>query len=210
MDTARRGGHPLKIEHRSEDLRPYGRRTFLAVVGAGVTSLLWGPKVLGFTRDALLPVSAVLPPPLRGLVRDGWRIYTVTSIPHFHPATWRLRVDGLVERPVELDYSQLAALPRTEQTRDFHCVTGWSVKNVHWSGVRLTDLLAQAQPKPEARRSSSTPATAPTPTRSRSSRRTSPTRCSPTAWTACRSRARTGRRSGSSSRRCTATRASSG
>jgi DMSO/TMAO reductase YedYZ molybdopterin-dependent catalytic subunit len=151
MDAGRGSVHPLEIEHRSEDLRPYGRRTFLAVVGAGVTSLLWGPKVWGFTRDALLPVSAVLPPPLRGLVRDGWRIYTVTSIPHFHPATWRLRVDGLVERPLVLDYSQLGSLPRTQQTRDFHCVTGWSVKDVHWSGVRLTDLLEVARPTSRAR-----------------------------------------------------------
>ena len=150
MDAARRGGHAWRIEHRSEDLRPYGRRTFLAVVGAGITSLLWGPKVWGFTRDALLPVSAVLPPPLRGLVRDGWRIYTVTSIPHFDPATWRLRVDGLVERPLVLDYSQLGSLPRTRETRDFHCVTGWSVKNVRWSGVRLTDLLEVARPTPQA------------------------------------------------------------
>jgi DMSO/TMAO reductase YedYZ molybdopterin-dependent catalytic subunit len=150
MDAARRGGHPWSIEQHPEDLRPYGRRTFLAVVGAGLTSLLWGPKVWGFTRDALLPVSAVLPPPLRGLVRDGWRIYTVTSMPHFHPETWRLTVDGLVERPLEIDYHQLGSLPRSHETRDFHCVTGWSVKGVRWSGVRLTDLLEVARPRPEA------------------------------------------------------------
>ena len=108
MDTAPVGGHPLGIEHRSEDLRPYGRRTFLAVVGAGITSLLWGPKVWGFTRDALLPVSAVLPPPLRGLVRDGWRIYTVAVDAAFRPDDVEAAGRGLVEQPIELDYSQLA------------------------------------------------------------------------------------------------------
>jgi DMSO/TMAO reductase YedYZ molybdopterin-dependent catalytic subunit len=34
--------------------------------------------------------------------------------------------------------------------RDFHCVTGWSVPNVHWTGVRLTDLLARVEPHPSA------------------------------------------------------------
>jgi DMSO/TMAO reductase YedYZ molybdopterin-dependent catalytic subunit len=31
---------------------------------------------------------------------------------------------------------------------DFHCVTGWSVANVHWAGVRFRDLLAAARPFP--------------------------------------------------------------
>jgi DMSO/TMAO reductase YedYZ molybdopterin-dependent catalytic subunit len=29
-------------------------------------------------------------------------------------------------------------------------VTGWSVDNVHWGGVRLKDLFAEARPHPEA------------------------------------------------------------
>jgi DMSO/TMAO reductase YedYZ molybdopterin-dependent catalytic subunit len=107
--------------------------------------------VWGVARDMLLPVSGALPPPLQGLIRNGWRIYTVTSIPHFDPVTWRLRIDGLVERPLELSYADLRALPRTEQTSDFHCVTGWSVPGVKWAGVRFQDLLAAARPLPQGR-----------------------------------------------------------
>ncbi len=33
---------------------------------------------------------------------------------------------------------------------DFHCVTGWSVSNVRWAGVRFSELLALAQPLPGA------------------------------------------------------------
>jgi DMSO/TMAO reductase YedYZ molybdopterin-dependent catalytic subunit len=116
-----------------------------------LTSIVWGPKVWGFGRDLLLPVSSVLPPPLQGLIRNGWRIYTVTSIPHFDPATWKLRIDGLVEQPMELTYADLKALPKAKQTSDFHCVTGWSVPHVHWAGVRFKDILAAAKPLPEAR-----------------------------------------------------------
>ena len=32
----------------------------------------------------------------------------------------------------------------------FHCVTGWTVNGVRWGGVRFRDLLALAQPLPQA------------------------------------------------------------
>ncbi|HEY7207976.1 MAG TPA: molybdopterin-dependent oxidoreductase [Gaiellaceae bacterium] len=145
-------GHAFDIATPAPDeLRPYGRRTFLAVVAGGLTSLVWGPPVWRTARDALLPVAPVLPPPLSTLIRSGWRIYSVTSIPKVDLASWRLRVDGLVERPLELRYGDLATLPRTRQVNDFHCVTGWSVDDVHWGGVRLTDLLTIVRPTPQAR-----------------------------------------------------------
>ncbi len=141
----------MEIEQPAQaDARPYGRRTFLTLVAGGVTSLVWGPAAWSIARDVLLPVAGVLPPPLGGLVRSGWRIYSVTSIPHFDPDTWKLTIDGLVEQPVELSYADLHALPRVEQVSDFHCVTGWSVSNVHWSGVRFRDLLATVRPLPAA------------------------------------------------------------
>ena len=65
-------------------------------------------------------------------------------------AHWRLEIDGLVRAPVSLTYDQLLALPRAEQVSDFHCVTGWRVRNVRWAGVRFRDLLALAGPLPAA------------------------------------------------------------
>ena len=65
-------------------------------------------------------------------------------MPRFDPATWRLTIDGLVDQPQILDYEQLRALPAAEQVSTFHCVTGWTVSNVHWRGVRFADLLAAA------------------------------------------------------------------
>jgi sulfoxide reductase catalytic subunit YedY len=71
-------------------------------------------------------------------------------MPGFDSHSWRLRIDGLVKRPRELGYEELLRLPRAEQTSDFHCVTGWSVSNVRWAGVRFHDLLALADPLPHA------------------------------------------------------------
>ncbi len=133
------------VRDEPKDARAYGRRTFLGVTALGLSSLLWGKPVW----DALShPLVQALPP---SLVPSGWRIYTVaSSMPTFEPATWRLRIEGLVDRPQTLTYNDLRSLPRAEQVSTFHCVTGWSVKNVHWAGVRFRDLLAAAAPTSDA------------------------------------------------------------
>ncbi len=137
--------------HERPDARPYGRRTFLAVTLGGLSSLVWAKPAWRYFSSALSPVVAELPSAVRNVVPSGWRIYTVAAtMPRFDPGTWRLRIDGLVERPLTLTYEELLALPRAEQVSDFHCVTGWSVKNVHWAGVRFPDLLEPAKPKPLA------------------------------------------------------------
>src|SRR5207253_8746278 len=101
---------------------------------------------------ALRPAADVLPAQVRAIVPAGWRIYTVAAtMPVFDPRSWRLRIDGLVEHPLTLSYDDLRRLPRAEQVSDFHCVTGWSVQNVRWAGVRFRDLLAAARPLPAAR-----------------------------------------------------------
>ena len=130
--------------------RPYGRRAFFGLVGAGLTSLAWGGSALDLASKSTLAVPesvrAAIP------VGQGWRIYAVNPpYPRFDPGRWRLRIEGLVERPRSLTYDELLALPQVDQTSDFHCVTGWSVEDVAWRGVRFADLLAAAAPLPAAR-----------------------------------------------------------
>jgi DMSO/TMAO reductase YedYZ molybdopterin-dependent catalytic subunit len=126
----------------------YGRRAFLGVTGLGLSSLLWGQGAWNALSGVARPIESALPP---SLVPNGWRIYTVAAtMPRFDPAAWRLKVGGLVEHPLELDYDALRALPRTEEIATFHCVTGWSVPNVRWAGVRLSDLIDRVQPSQRA------------------------------------------------------------
>ena len=79
------------------DTRPYGRRAFLGLIAGGLTAFAWaGPvsRVLSPLTSSVSQVTANLLP-LR-----GWRIYTITGVmPDLDAAQWRLRVDGLVERP---------------------------------------------------------------------------------------------------------------
>jgi DMSO/TMAO reductase YedYZ molybdopterin-dependent catalytic subunit len=130
------------------ETRLYGRRAFLGVTAVGLSSLVWGRSAWQAVSGLTHPFVEALP---SGIIPSGWRIYTVAaSMPRFDPATWQLRIDGLVDRPQAIDYEQLRALPAAEQISTFHCVTGWTVSNVHWRGVRFADLLAAAAPQPNA------------------------------------------------------------
>jgi DMSO/TMAO reductase YedYZ molybdopterin-dependent catalytic subunit len=134
--------------HSTSKGRLYGRAGFIGVVGAGIATMFAGRPVQRVVDAAASPLS----PLATGLApTSGWRIYTVAAtMPTFDPAAWRLEVAGLVRRPYELDYAQLRALPRVEQVSTFHCVTGWTVENVRWAGVRLQDIIKPAEPLPNA------------------------------------------------------------
>ena len=66
-------------------------------------------------------------------------------------AAWRFKVWGAVERPLEWTWAQFKALPRRRLTADFHCVTRWSRYDLGWEGVAVSEALALARPKAEAR-----------------------------------------------------------
>lgn len=65
-------------------------------------------------------------------------------------ADYRLRINGLVERPTELSLSQLRALPRHEQITQHFCIQGWSGV-AKWGGVSMSTLLELVGPEPAAR-----------------------------------------------------------
>src|SRR5689334_3847570 len=122
----------------------YGRRGFLLLVAGGLSSLAWaGPasRVLSpLTSAASQLVGNLLPV-------GGWRIYTISgTMPVFDASSWRLEIGGLVARPRSLTYDQLRALPRAKQISTFHCVTGWTVKDVRWAGVRFQHLFDLVRP----------------------------------------------------------------
>lgn len=79
---------------------------------------------------------------------DFYRIDTALSVPQVDPATWRLGVTGMVDRPLSLSYEDLLALPQVEVDVTLLCVSnevgGDLVGNARWTGVRLADLLDRA------------------------------------------------------------------
>jgi DMSO/TMAO reductase YedYZ molybdopterin-dependent catalytic subunit len=73
------------------------------------------------------------------------------QIPRFDPATWDLRLFGLVEDDVVFDHAEFAALPTKRIVADIHCVTGWSMLDTVWEGVPFRSLLDHVRPLNEAR-----------------------------------------------------------
>jgi len=65
-------------------------------------------------------------------------------------ADWRLKVSGLVARPLSLSMDQLRALPQRTQVTRHDCVEGWSAIG-QWTGVPLNLLLRAAGVARQAR-----------------------------------------------------------
>jgi DMSO/TMAO reductase YedYZ molybdopterin-dependent catalytic subunit len=75
-----------------------------------------------------------------------WPVLDLGDLPDVDRASWRLEVDGLVDEPSVYTWDDLLALPQIEDVSDFHCVTGWSRMDNHWSGVRFADVAERARP----------------------------------------------------------------
>ena len=90
------------------ETRLYGRRAFLGVTAVGLSSLVWGRAAW---HASPAPRSRS-PSAALGIIPSGWRIYTVACdrCRASTPSTWRLTIDGLVDRPQTIDYQQLRAL----------------------------------------------------------------------------------------------------
>lgn len=86
--------------------------------------------------------------------QDFYRVDTALVVPQVDPRAWRLRIHGMVDRPVEITYAELLNLPLTEADITLTCVSnevgGPYVGNARWLGVRMADLLRRAGLQPGA------------------------------------------------------------
>jgi DMSO/TMAO reductase YedYZ molybdopterin-dependent catalytic subunit len=78
-------------------------------------------------------------------VRSDWKRLTETGFRDF-----RLKIGGLVERPVELSLADLEWLDKSEHITMHHCIQGWS-GIARWGGVSMQALIELVRPKPEAK-----------------------------------------------------------
>ncbi len=110
------------------------------------------------TPASALPADAQLP--LDGLGpfvtpnADFYRIDTALVVPQVSKDSWRLKIDGMVDNPMELTFDDLLARPQIERYITLSCVSnpigGDLVGNALWQGVLLRDILEEAGVQPEA------------------------------------------------------------
>ena len=113
------------------------RRTFLS----GAASLA-GLHAADTKRTLLLPNDKA--------DELGFRLMWYNPVMSLDPATFRLSVGGLVEKPQSLSLDQLGRLPREKQSSRLKCVQCWSART-EWAGFRLAQLVELAKPKKSAR-----------------------------------------------------------
>jgi DMSO/TMAO reductase YedYZ molybdopterin-dependent catalytic subunit len=81
------------------------------------------------------------------------------GVPRLDQAAWSLMIDGLVERPARLRFSDLIAYPKHTVSSVHQCAGNplqpleptQRVCNVSWGGARLVDVLRDCRPAPQAR-----------------------------------------------------------
>jgi DMSO/TMAO reductase YedYZ molybdopterin-dependent catalytic subunit len=83
---------------------------------------------------------------------DGsfYRVDTALLVPQVDPATWQLRIHGMVQREVSITFADLLNRPLIEDYITLTCVSdpvgGPYVGNAKWLGASLASLIRQARP----------------------------------------------------------------
>jgi DMSO/TMAO reductase YedYZ molybdopterin-dependent catalytic subunit len=131
-----------------------GRRVLLSTLGVGAAGLVAAPYLQKGMEAFLGTASQFDPTGITDLLPNGggFRFYNVaSSVPTKTAATYRLRIDGLVDRPRTYTLADLHGMMQTRTDVDVQCVTGWRVPKVPFEGVRVSDLLDAAGVRPEGR-----------------------------------------------------------
>ncbi len=129
------GSRSLRSRSRAAEARDELAARLEAQGGAGAT-----PTGLETTVDGITP-----------LVQPNDRFYKIDTTlfsPRVDPDDWSLRIDGMVDRPLEFTLDQLYARDLVERPVTLSCVSnevgGDLVGNAVWQGIPLTELLDEA------------------------------------------------------------------
>ena len=102
----------------------------------------WDPDTKRYTEKDISPYlwpNGLLPTSgeYKELANGGYQAY-------------KLRVDGLVEKPQEFSLAQLKAMPKQEQITAHYCIQGWSGV-AKWAGVPMRHIMELVKPTAAAR-----------------------------------------------------------
>jgi len=117
-------------------------------------------RLLKRDQDGATLAAGRRPGELAAPVTTNADFYVVTKNaggdPELHYTSWRLLVDGEVNRTVQLDYQSLRNLPSVELTKTLECISNFVAKcelapfgcdlisTAQWKGARLRDVLELA------------------------------------------------------------------
>ncbi len=155
---------------RNEQSRREALKTGLSIGGLAATASLpfWGQLALAQDEELVpftdMPDGWVAPPVSPGAIHfldtrlidsfytpiDDFYIVQHYDQPEIAEAGYRLRVTGLVDRPLELTLAELRSRPRVELDAGFECggnreaMFHGLIGNARWAGTSLRELLLDA------------------------------------------------------------------
>jgi len=112
------------------------RRNFLGVIGLGLYSLFF--RTNAWAKTEYMRVKEFLIRSTEGTQRVDLK-------------AWRLKVEGLVEKPISLSFDEIQKLPKKVQVKNFICVEGWGLDDQKWEGVHLQEVFSKVKVKSNAK-----------------------------------------------------------
>ena len=142
----------------------------VAVISAGLGRALLerAKRTVAGRSDVGLPDPAQPLPPVGAAAELGvdglspvltpnesfYRIDTAFSVPRVELPEWTLSIEGRVDRPYTIGYSDLLDMSMVERDVTLSCVSnevgGDLVGNARWLGVPLVEILDRARPRDDA------------------------------------------------------------
>ncbi|MBW6432598.1 molybdopterin-dependent oxidoreductase [Actinoplanes hulinensis] len=159
---------PYEIERsRRRFVRDLGIVGVIAAAGGVGGRLLTSRRAVSAARRSIALPAPVEPAPVppAGVQAPGavpwvtpnrtfYRIDTALVTPQVDPATWELRIHGMVRNPITVTFADLLRRPMIERYLTIACVSnevgGDLIGNALWLGTPIKALLDEADPLPEA------------------------------------------------------------
>jgi DMSO/TMAO reductase YedYZ molybdopterin-dependent catalytic subunit len=120
------------------------RRLFLKITGGIIFMAGIPSSIYAFFIDRL---------PERTVEKGNFRFNTDTAQIEWEGGKkeqYQLVVNGLVKEEKRFSYEELKSFPQVDQISDFHCVEGWSVRDIRWGGFRFKEIISRVEPLPKA------------------------------------------------------------
>jgi DMSO/TMAO reductase YedYZ molybdopterin-dependent catalytic subunit len=158
---------PYPDESRRRFLKALGIAAVVTAVSGVGGRLLTSRRAVTAARQAVvLPQPVATAPVLPAGVQapgatsyvikndDFYRIDTSLYPPEVNPATWELKIFGMVRNPITITWAELLKRPMIQRYVTLACVSndvgGDLIGNALWLGTPIKALLDEAQPLPDA------------------------------------------------------------
>jgi DMSO/TMAO reductase YedYZ molybdopterin-dependent catalytic subunit len=127
------------------------RRRFVIVASSAIAlsqTLRWRPAALA--QEIARPLAR-----FGGLTpNDEFYVTSYARTPTVNPATYALKISGLVRNPLTLTMTEIKQMPAVSETLTLECISnppdGDAIGNAEWVGIKLKPLLEKAGVTPKA------------------------------------------------------------